>query len=135
MRPHTCWRPHWRIVENCERNAVLRRGCREGRGRLPIRPGLVDDWRTAFAAKAPQVAARAFPEFDQVFARDPAEIRCGDANAAAKRGAMLLAALGAMAVHWVEHWPGDFELNAATQAASVYGGHGGLRFRHVSLRA
>ena len=61
-----------------------------------------------------------------MLALEPAEILRLHANAAAKRRAMLLAALRAMAIQRRRQRPGDLELDAAAQAAAVDGGHGGF---------
>jgi hypothetical protein len=121
-------RPRRRIVEQRQRDAVLRRGVlRKFRRRLPVRPVAVDDRRAAFAAKPALIAARAFIEPDQILAVEPAEIFRLHANAAAKRRAMLLAALRAMAIQRRRQRPGDLELDAAAQAAAGGGGYGALR--------
>src|SRR5579862_2584494 len=86
-------RPRRRIVEQRQRDAVLRRGVlRKVRRRLPVRPVAVDDRRAAFAAKPALIAARALIKLDQMLAPEPAKILRLHANAAAKRRAMLLAA-------------------------------------------
>ena len=121
------FRPRRRIVEQRQGDAVLRSGVGKRRGRCPVRPGTIDDWRAALAAEAALIAARAFVVFDQVLALEPAEILGRDPYAAAKRRAMLLAALRAMAVQRSEQRPGDFECDAAAQAAAVEWGHEGLR--------
>src|SRR4029077_11610677 len=63
---------------------------------------------------------------DQMLALEPTEIFRQHANAAAKRRAMLLAALRAMAIQRRHQRPGDLEFDAAAQAAAVDGGHGGF---------
>jgi len=78
-------RPHRRIVEQRQRDAVLRRRVRKFRRRLPVRPIAVDDRRAAFAAKPALIAARAFIKLDQMLAVEPAEIFRLHAHAAAKR--------------------------------------------------
>src|SRR5580704_1319709 len=121
-------RPQRRIVEQRQRDAVLRRGVlRKFRRRLPVRPIAIDDRRAAFAAKTTLIAARAFIKLDQMLALEPAKILRQHANAAAKRRAMLLAALRAMAIQRRRQRPGDLELDAAAQAAAVDGEHGVLR--------
>jgi hypothetical protein len=62
-----------------------------------------------------------------MLALEPTEILRQHANAAAKRRAMLLAALRAMAIQRRRQRPGDLEFDAAAQAAAVDGGHGVLR--------
>ena len=119
-------RPRRRIVEQRQRDAILR-VLGKFRRRLPVRPVAVDDRRAAFAAKPALIAARAFIELDQMLALEPAEILRQHANAAAKRRAMLLAALRAMAIQRRRQRPGDLELDAAAQAAAVDGGHEGFR--------
>jgi len=91
-------RPHRRIVEQGQRDAVLWRAVGKRCGRCPVRPGAVDDRRAALAAEAALVAARAFVEFREVLTLEPAEIGHREADPAAKRRAMLLAALRAMTV-------------------------------------
>lgn len=118
---------HRRIVEQGERDAVLRRAIRKRGGRGPVRPGAVEDRRTAAAAKAALIAALAFVIRHKLFATDPAEIRRGHAHAAAKRRAVLPAALRAMAVERALQRPGDLEGDTAAQAASADGGHGKVR--------
>src|SRR6202044_1233228 len=93
----------------------------------PFRPLSFINRRAVVAAKPALIAARAFIKLDQMLALEPAEIFRLHANAAAKRGTMLLAALRAMAIQRRRQRPSDLELNAAAQAAAVDGGHGGFR--------
>jgi hypothetical protein len=121
------FRPRRRVVEQRQGDAVLRGGIGKRSGRCPVRPGAIEDRRAALAAEAALIAARAFVIFDQVLALKPAEILGRDPHAAAKRRAVLLAALRAMAVQRIEQRPGDLECDAAAQAAAADGGHWGLR--------
>jgi len=122
-------RPRRRIVEQRQCDAVLRRGFwgNSAGGFKKVRPIAVDDRRAAFAAKPALIPARAFIKLDQMLALEPPKILRLHANAAAKRRAMLLAALRAMAIQRRRQRPGDLELDAAAQAAAVDGGHGVLR--------
>lgn len=122
------------IVEQRQGDAVLRGGIGEGGGRLPVRPGAIDDRRAAFAAEAALIAARALVIFDQVLALEPAEILGRDPHAAAKRRAMLLAALRAMAVQRIKQRPGDLECDAAAQAAAANWLHSSLRVQWIHCR-
>jgi hypothetical protein len=120
------FRPRRRVVEQRQGDAVLRGGIGKRSGRLPVRPSAIEDRRTAVATEAALIAARAFVIFDQVLALEPAEIPGRDPRAAAKRRAMLLAALRAMTVQRIEQRPGDFKCDAAAQAAATDWGHEGL---------
>jgi hypothetical protein len=114
-------RPHRRIVEQRQRDAVLR-VLGKFRRRLPVRPVAVDDRRAAFAAKPALIAARAFIKLDQMLVVEPAEIFRLHTNATPKRLAMLLAALRAMAIQRRHQRPGDLEFDTAAQAGAVDGG-------------
>src|ERR1700739_1952956 len=91
-------RPHRRIIENGERDAVLRQRAGESGGELPVRSGPVGGRGAAFAAEPALVAARALVIFDQLLALQPAEILDLDPHAAAERRAVLLATSRTMAV-------------------------------------
>jgi hypothetical protein len=67
-------RPRRRVVEERERDTVLRGGVGKRCRRFPVRPGAIDDRRAALAAEAALIAARAFVIFDQVLALEPPEI-------------------------------------------------------------
>ena len=86
-------RPHRWIVENGQRDAVLRQCAGELGGALPVRSRPVDDRGPAFTAEPAQVAARALVILDQVLALQPPEVFDLHPNAAAERRAMLLATL------------------------------------------
>jgi hypothetical protein len=120
-------RPRRRVVEERQGDAVLRGGIGKRGGCCPVRPGAIDDRRAAGAAEAALIAARALVIFDQVLALEPAEIPGRDPHAAPKRGAVLLAALRAMAVQRSEQGTCDFKCDSAAQAAAVDWGHAGLR--------
>ena len=60
-----------------------------------------------------------FVEFDQIFALDPSEIGGTDPGGAAKRGALLFAAHGAVAIPRRPQRAGYLEAHAAAEATSV----------------
>src|SRR6185369_2321205 len=80
---------------------------------------LVEDGRAAFAAESAQIAARALEERDEVFAGEPAHVVGLHAHAAAEGGAVLLAALRAVAVERAHQRPRDFEADAAAETTAV----------------
>ena len=86
-------RPHRWIVQNGQRDAVLRHCAGELGRALPVRSRPVDDRGPAFTAEPAQVAARALVILDQVLALQPPEVFDLYPNAAAERRAMLLATL------------------------------------------
>src|SRR5262249_61885816 len=91
-------RSHSWIVENVQRDAVLRQCAVELGGAFPVRSRPVDDRGAAFAAEPAQVAAGALVILDQVLALQPPEVFDLHPNAATERRAMLLATLRTMAV-------------------------------------
>src|ERR1043166_5616864 len=112
-------RPHRRIIENGERDAVLGQRAGEPGGEFPVRSGPIDDRRAAFAAKAALVPARALVIFDQVLALQPPEVLDLDAHTAAERRAGLLTTLQTMAVERAGERPGDFNFSPAAKTASA----------------
>src|SRR5262249_12414862 len=92
------YRPDRWIVENGQRDAVLRQCAGELGGSFPVRSCPVDDRGAAFAAEPAQVAALALVILDQVLALQPPEVFDLHPNAATERRAMLLATLRTMAV-------------------------------------
>lgn len=116
------------VIQNAERYAQLGSNSRIRRGGFVGGTGPVDHRRTANAAETAAKTAGGFVVADQILALDPFEIRGLDANAATERGAVLLAAAGAMAIQRPQQRTVDFELDAAAKAASA-----DRRHRNTSL--
>src|SRR4249919_2550821 len=92
-------RPDRWIIENGQRDAVLRRDGGELGGAFPDRSGPVDDRGAAFAAEPAKETALAFVILDELFAPQPSEIFGLHSNAAAEGRTVLLAAVRTVAVH------------------------------------
>lgn len=91
-------RSHRWIVENGQRDAILRQCAGKLCGAFPVGSCAVDDRGATFAAKPAQIAVPSVVILDQVLALQPPEVLDPHPDAAAERRGMLLATSRAMAV-------------------------------------